>query len=85
MVYVGNSKNVKRNGNLDIKASILYALHHGYKNIRSFTNTNGIQFNGHLKDLKESGLVEENENGKEVTEKGKEFLKQYYELMGLME
>ena len=83
MVYVGNGKFGKRNGNLDIKASILHALHHKYTNIRTFTNTNGVQFNGHVKDLETYGLVIE--NGKKVTEKGKEFLKQYYEMMELLE
>jgi len=83
MVYVGNGKFGKRNGDFDIKASILFALRFRYKNIRTFTNTNGIQYNGHLKDLERYGLVIE--NSKEVTSKGKEFLKQYYKIMELLE
>lgn len=83
MLDNGNNQSTNRS-DLDIKASLLIAVKCRHKNLRTYTNTNHTQFNRHLEESKDYGLVKENGNALEITDKGKSFLDVYESLVSLL-
>jgi predicted transcriptional regulator len=95
--YVKNKKyclllsHKKYRGNFEIIALLLEAVKNNCSTmfpIARYTRTNYKQLKKYLSDLTEIGLIEINsENGRRLyraTEKGSNFLRQYYVLLGLL-